>query len=62
MDAAANNAGGVGPGVYAIITSTGSIPAGAHGVIHRSELAQWKTASFACKGFERRSEDGQEDG
>lgn len=20
--------------------------------IHRSELAQWKTASFACKGFE----------
>lgn len=30
MDAAANNAGGVGPGVYAIITSTGSIPAGAH--------------------------------
>ena len=33
MDAAANNAGGVGPGVYAIITSTGSIPAGAHGEI-----------------------------
>ena len=24
MDAAANNAGGVGPGVYAIITSTGA--------------------------------------
>ena len=41
MDAAANNAGGVGPGVYAIITSTGSIPAGAHGVIERYTGRSW---------------------
>ena len=35
MDVAAKSAGGVGPGVYAITTSMGSIPAGAHGVVER---------------------------
>lgn len=39
MDAAANNAGGVGPGAYVIITSMGSIPAGAHGVVERYDEA-----------------------
>lgn len=41
MDAAAKNAGGVGPGAYFIITSMGSIPAGAHGVVERyADLAR----------------------
>ena len=41
MDAAAKNAGGVGPGAYVIITSMGSIPAGAHGVVERyADLAR----------------------
>ena len=44
MDAAANNAGGVGPGVYAITTSMGSIPAGAHGVIGRYTGRSWPNA------------------
>ena len=44
MDAAAKNAGGVGPGAYFIITSMGSIPAGAHGVIGRYTGRSWPNA------------------
>lgn len=53
MDAAAKNAGGVGPGAYVIITSMGSIPAGAHGVVERYAIldrlyAYRKSAGLGC--------------